>query len=310
MARYLLIDGGRSGLRAAVVDGERLVSRVYGRGLSYNRGESSDGMSEALGEAVLQAAGSNKTFDSVVVGLAPIDSRAVATAVATHVRSLVATAEVVATEDVVIHYAGALGPHPGAVIAAGTGAKALAVAPDGSSAASGAWGYILGDDGSGYWIGRQALAVAYCDLDGRAREPAIRTAAEELYGPLDLLSQELYREENPAGTVARFAARVAQLARSGDPLAASIWSRAAAELARSTIAAIRAVICPGEPVDVRWAGGLFAAGELLTEPFRRVILDAWPTARVGPGRGGPLDGALLLARQEVPALESLVFRTR
>jgi glucosamine kinase len=310
MARYLLIDGGRSGLRAVVIHGERAVTRVHGPGLPYNLGGSLEAVMRGLTDLVSRVPEHDQPFDSVVLGLAPITSQSGGEAVAAHLRTLVVATEVVATEDVVTHHAGALGPRPGVVIAAGTGVKALAVAADGRTAVAGAWGYILGDDGSGYAIGRRALAAAFRDLDGRSREPMIREAAEDVYGPLELLSQTLYGEDNPAATVARFVPRVAQLARNGDRLAAAIWSSAAIEMARSTLAATEAVFRPGEPVDIRWAGGLFGAGELLVGPFRDAVLAGWPTARVQPAGGGPLDGALLLARVAVPALEGLLFRSR
>lgn len=308
MANLLVIEGGRSRSSATVVSGAHEIERTKGRALPYCSGGSMDPLLSVLTDLVKSVAPHGGRFDAVVLGVPAISNRVGADVVAAHMHSLVVARTVVVTSDVAIHYAGALGQQSGVVVCAGTGVHALAAAPDGRSWSSGAWGYILGDDGSGYAIGRRALAAAFRDVDGRAREPAIRAAAEELYGPLDLLSVSLYCELIPVTTVARFAPPVAQLARDGNQLAAKIWSDAADEIARSTLAAAEALFRRGEPLDVRWTGGLFDAGELLVKPFCEGVIAGWPTACIRPASGGPVDGGLLLARATVPALEKLVYR--
>jgi N-acetylglucosamine kinase-like BadF-type ATPase len=308
MANLLVIEGGRSRSSATVVSDAHEVVRIDGLALPYLSGGSLDPLLSVLSDLVKSVVSHDRRFDAVVLGLAPIRNDADADVVAAHVRSLLVARTVVVTSDAVIHYAGALGGQPGVVVCAGTGVHALAATVDGRTWSSGAWGYILGDDGSGYAIGRRALAAAFRDLDGRAREPAIRAAAEELYGPLAFLSMSLYHEPNPVTTVARFAPRVAQLARDGNQLAARIWSDAADEIARSTLAAAEALFGRGEPLEVRWAGGLFDAGDLLVNPFCEAVLAGWPTACIRPATGGPVDGGLLLARATIPAIEKLVYR--
>lgn len=308
MANRLVIEGGRSRSSATVVSGAHEIKRINGAALPYFRGGSLDPLLSVLTDLVKSVGSHGGRFDAAILGLAPIRDSADAEVVAAHMRSLLVARTVVITHDAVIHYAGALGQQPGVVVSAGTGVHALAAAANGRTWSSGAWGYILGDDGSGYTIGRHALAAAFRDLDGRAREPAIRAAAEELYGPLDLLSVSLYYEPNPVTIVARFAPRVAQLARDGNQLAAKIWADAADEIARSTLAAAEALFRRGEPLEVRWTGGLFDAGGLLVDPFCEVVLAGWPTACIRPATGGPVDGGLLLARTTIPALEKLVYR--
>ena len=50
-----------------------------------------------------------------------------------------------------------IGHEPGVVIIAGTGSIAYGHNGQGQAARAGGWGYVLGDEGSGYWIGRHAL---------------------------------------------------------------------------------------------------------------------------------------------------------
>lgn len=307
-AKILVIEGGRSRSSATVVSGTDVIEQSIGPALPYFSNGSQDPLLSVLTGLVDSLAPNSRRFQAVVLGLATIRSGADADVVAAHLRSLLTVRTVVVTNDAVIQYAGALGKQPGVVVSAGTGVHALAAAADGRTWSSGAWGYILGDDGGGYAIGRRALAAAFRDLDGRANEPAIRAAAEEVYGPLASLSGSLYCEPNPVTTVARFAPRVAQLARDGNQLAAKIWSDAAEEVARSTLAAAYALFGRSELLEVRWAGGLFDAGELIVVPFCEELLAEWPTASIQSATGGPVDGGLLLAHAAIPALEKLVFR--
>ena len=76
------------------------------------------------------------------------------------------------TNDAVTSYVGAIGFEPGAVVAAGTGVIALAGDRDGNFARSDGWGYILGDDGGGYYIGGGDSPAHYA-----------RTMAGRLPGP-------------------------------------------------------------------------------------------------------------------------------
>jgi len=64
-----------------------------------------------------------------------------------------------------------LGAHqgrPGAIVAAGTGSVGEALWPDGRRGSVGGWGFPVGDEASGAWLGLRAMAHAQCAIDGRA----------------------------------------------------------------------------------------------------------------------------------------------
>ncbi|HEY9374350.1 BadF/BadG/BcrA/BcrD ATPase family protein, partial [Streptomyces sp.] len=85
--------------------------------------------------------------------------------------------------DAVTAYAGALGQRPGAVVAGGTGLIALGTDLTGWRRADG-WGHLLGDCGSGAWIGRAGLEAAMRAYDGRrGGSSALLARAEERFGP-------------------------------------------------------------------------------------------------------------------------------
>src|SRR4051794_15865174 len=140
---------------------------------------------------------------------------------------------VIVTNDAVTAYLGALGETPGAVIAAGTGA--IALASDGARwARADGHGTLLGDHGGGYWIGRRAVSLAL-----RGDAPDLLQRARTRFG--DELVRAIYDSADPTATIAGFAPEVAAAAREGDPIAARIWQDAGAELARPATDALRAL---------------------------------------------------------------------
>ncbi len=64
----------------------------------------------------------------------------------------------------------------GVVVVAGTGSIAYGRDAQGRAARAGGWGYVLGDEGSGYWLGRHALRAVVRAADGRGRTTSLTPA--------------------------------------------------------------------------------------------------------------------------------------
>ena len=307
MGRVLAIDGGRSGCRAAVVGPEGRESFGEGRGIPTLSGpEGLAGVVRAAGEAADRCEFNPETVAVVSAGLAGfLGSSQHAPALAEALARRLGIERVVLTGDVVTAYAGALGLQPGVVVAAGTGAVALAVAPD-AAARSDGWGHLLGDAGSGFWVGRRALEQALRAHDGRGGSPLLAGLAECHVGPLDELSSRVDTSVSPAATIAAFAVQVAEAAVRGDEVARSIWVDAAVELATTAAGCARRLFPAGASIPVSWSGGLFAAGgrdgTLLLDPFLRHLAELFPGAVPTPPAGDALAGATLLAGPEGPGL--------
>ena len=182
----------------------------------------------------------------------------------------------------------------GVALICGTGSIGYARATDGRSARAGGWGYVLGDEGSGYDIARHALRLATQTADGRAIAPTILQAALEHWGlsePQQLV-QQIYRSGMAAADIATLAQRIAALCEAGDAHAAAIVDEAAQELARIGLAAARQLGLQRPPLAL--AGGLFGASPRLREGI---------AARAGNALGPfvyvaePAQGALVIARR-------------
>jgi N-acetylglucosamine kinase-like BadF-type ATPase len=192
--------------------------------------------------------------------------------------------------DAVTAYVGALGPRPGAVLAAGTGLIALGTDLTRWRRADG-WGHLLGDCGSGAWIGRAGLEAALRAHDGRAGgSAALLARAEEMFGPMPELPGKLYPRSDRAAVLASFAPQVAACA-CDDPVAAGVLRAAARHMAESA-----AAVCPptGEPL-IALTGGLFKMGDPLLAPLNDELAARLPRARQVAAEGDPLHGSVRIA---------------
>lgn len=214
--------------------------------------------------------------------------------------------EIVLAADWVTAHLGAFAGGPGVVVAAGTGAVALGVGPDGSARKVDGDGFLFGDAGGGWWIGRAAVEAALRDTDGRASAPGLAAAVRARFGAdLHAAAWGLYAEPAAVDLVARLAPDVIALAGEGDPGAVPIVRRAAEELAASTAAAASAL--EGR-VPVAVTGRLLDPSGALGRHFAAALATALPRADLRPALGGPLDGAVTIAL-DGPGIHSSLIHT-
>jgi N-acetylglucosamine kinase-like BadF-type ATPase len=180
-------------------------------------------------------------------------------------------------------YAGALGLNPGVVIAAGTGAVALGSDLQGTWSRVDGWGYLVGDLGSGSWIGRTALQAALREADGRPDgSAALLTALRLHFGEPETMVAQLAEREDRAGLMAGF---VPHVEKAGDRISQEILTQAGAHLAETARSAIVT-----EPL-IATTGNLFRV-RAVRESFRANLPSHIEIRRPN---GSGVDGALLLA---------------
>lgn len=199
--------------------------------------------------------------------------------------------------DAVTALVGALGLGGGAVIAAGTGAVALGTDFGSVWKRVDGWGHVLGDLGSGSWIGAETLRRALRTADGVHDAARLLAAAERRLGPVDGWPRQIYSRDDRASVLASVVPDVVEAARDGDPTAVVILAEAGRHLA----ATLAAALVPGVPARAAAVGGVFEAGEFLLGPFRTAFRGHRPDAQLVPAAGTPLDGACTLALELVDA---------
>lgn len=182
----------------------------------------------------------------------------------------------------------------GAVIAAGTGVVTLGVGVRGVARVDG-WGHLVGDAGSGYWIGRAGLDAALRSYDGRGTPTALEEAATTEFGPLPELYMVLQAHPDRVAHIAGFARAVSVAAHADDTVAVEILQWAAAELADSVRAALRrSGHRPAVPVRVSWMGNVLANNALIRSRFIELLEESTPDVTVAAPYGDTLDGVALL----------------
>jgi len=202
----------------------------------------------------------------------------------------------IAEPDMVTAHAGAFGGGPGVIVIAGTGSIAYGKDAAGQQARSGGWGYAMGDEGSGYDIGRQALMAAARMEDGRGPHTSLLAALLDHFQLASLweVRTALYGGKISRPQIAALAPLVFQACRQGDEAAQWIVDQAACHLAQLATAVLGR-LCWEEPAYVTPVGGVFQAGETIMNPFQTKLKARCPDARVVPTRYPPVIGALLLA---------------
>ena len=160
------------------------------------------------------------------------------------------------TSDAHAALAGAFAGGPGGIVIAGTGSIALASTSDGRTARAGGHGFLLGDEGGGYWIGRRAVSASLAARDGTG--PATRLVElvpRVLRRDLDSVVAWVHRNPTDRQALAALVPQVARCAAEGDLVAAEIFTAAAEALARLATA-VRTRL--GEPnLPIAPVGGVF-----------------------------------------------------
>jgi len=185
----------------------------------------------------------------------------------------------------------------GIAVDAGTGSLAAGFNKRGERAGAGGLGTVLGDEGSGYWIGIQALRAALRAEDGREPPTRLQQAVREVLGLKHLreLIPLFYQKGLARHEVAALCPVVVEVAKQGDKKAQMILAEAGRELALAVIAVVRKLRMENETFPVVAFGSVFKAGELILGPFREAVLEVAPNAKIVVAHHAPVVGALVRA---------------
>lgn len=251
VSTVVVVDGGGTRSRAAVArgDGELLG---YAEGGPTNSRSSGDAEAATNVGAVIDAAlhsshGSAPAdqppeVTAVLVTSASVDTPAHAEVLAAGVRRVVpGSATIAVVADTLGCWAATADLAPAVAVIAGTGSAVLAGTLEQGSRRYGGWDYVLGDEGSGYALGRAGLRETLFVAEGSSGATAIAEAVKQRLGidETDELFDEVYKPEVDKARVASFATDVLDLAAKDDPDARRIVAEQAGLLADTVAAALR-----------------------------------------------------------------------
>lgn len=295
---YLGIDGGGSKTNCVVGDDSRILGRGQGAGCNVVRsGELLAG--QALRHAVTAAFASANITPSQVqrtaAGVAGAGRAEVREFVVRTLREVV-SGEILVSTDVESALEAAFGEGPGVVVVSGTGSIAWARNSAGETARAGGWGWAISDEGSGTWLGREAVAALF-----RARDCG-RTAAIEpaILGAWNLTDyQQLVVAVNatPQPDFGALLPHIVAAANAGDTLALEVFLSAGQSLAVLAGLAASRVFPAKANVPVAMSGGAFTHAPHLREAFHSSVKTLLPDATLSPDLADSVMGALRMARR-------------
>lgn len=292
------IDAGGSKTVALVADHS---GRVVGEGRGGGANLQTEGelqVEKVLHDVIERAMnGRFETPDAVCLGMAGVDRDSDGRVIRDVMRRLGFRQNTLIVNDALIALVAGAGASPGVVVISGTGSIAYGVSHRGLAARAGGWGPTLGDEGSGYWIGRRALEAVVRDVDGRGPRTALTSKVLEYFSLAspELLVSEVYHQPQGRRAIASLAPVVDRARANGDLVAAEIMIDAADELARAAGTVINRLDMRGEQFPILLAGGMLKRSEWLAAELERRMAEAAPRGAVLPLTEEPVVGALRLA---------------
>jgi glucosamine kinase len=290
--RIVGLDVGGSKTHAVLADGTGVLAETVVGSANI----ASVGVREATRQlsAALDQLGATE-IDGVCAGAAGADSPEQRDQLAALIGGLLPTARVEVVHDARLLLAAA-GLDTGIALISGTGSVAWGATPDGRSWRAGGWGYLLGDEGSGYGVARAAVQHVLGLLDRAAPPDRLTAALVEgcgLTGPQQL--QERFYANPERRHWAQQAGLVFALAADGDPAAVRIADDAAGALA-ALVATVAGVL--GSTGPLVCAGGLITHQPSLLARLRAGLAADSTTAGITDIRlldRDPVHGAVRLA---------------
>ncbi len=295
---FLGIDGGGSKTACLIGDEATLRGRATAPGSNVVRiGE--DLARQALHEAVQQACASAKATPAQIrracIGLAG-GARPEVRDVVHRIMAEILPGDIEVVGDMEIAMEAAFGDGPGVIVVAGTGSIAYGRNPQGQTARAGGWGFAISDEGSGYWIGRTAVATSVREGEQSADTCLLKAIAKS-WGVTTHSQVVMTANGTPSPDFAALFPIVLKAAEKQNKQARQVLTQAAAELVALAEEIMDRVFPDTAGVPVAMSGGVFAHSSQVREIFYNRLSKERPNVLLMEEVVEPVQGALRRARR-------------
>jgi len=285
-----------------------LLADEHGEILARARGEGAN--LQAVGELQVEkilhtvmalAIGDRRIVPAAIcLGIAGVDRPNDAAVVRSIMQRIGLHSRIVIVNDALIALETGAPGLPGVVIISGTGSIAYGRNAAGEAARSGGWGYVLGDEGSGYWIGRAALRAVLRAADLRGPSTVLTQMLLDHFqvSQPQLLLHEVYHHHLKPAAIGALASCVQTAFSEGDEAAVGILRGAADELEGAALSVARRLDLTGEAFTFILSGGIFRAVPWLVQELHGRLPLAAPHSETKLLDREPAEGAVTLALQE------------
>ena len=295
------IDAGGTKTVCLLADAQGAIV-AEGRGPGANLHTAGELAVEKVLHEAMEAAIGDRAITPVAIclGIAGVDRDDEARTVRAIMRRIGYKSRVLVINDALIGLVAGARDEPGIAINAGTGSIVYGRNAAFEAARAGGWGHMIGDEGSGYWIGRESLAAVMRAADGRG--PETRLTAEILthfnVDDESRLPRIVYDRELPRVSVAALGPIAQRVAEQGDAVAMRILERAAEELVLAARSVATRLEMRGDEFTFYLAGGVFRVVPWLAEELPRRLVEVAPRSQTQILLEEPAVGAVWLALAE------------
>jgi N-acetylglucosamine kinase-like BadF-type ATPase len=299
---YLGIDGGGTKTECVVGDDRSVLgSSVEGtikiRKVGVNAADQK--LEAAIHAACKQAGIPPGDIARTCIGLAGSSIPEVADWAYRALRHIV-PGDVAVVNDTVIAHRAAFSGGAGVLVIAGTGSNVLGINERGESARAGGWGPIISDEGSGFWIGRRAVAQAMRAHD-RGRPTELLNAIKQAWKLSSLEEVVSMANSNPPPDFASLLPEILRCSDRGDAVAQAILRSAAEELAHLALVVMTKLWPDSKEIAIAVTGGVFSHSPQIRQLFAEYIRAERAAVRVNLEPVHPVMGALAIARDGAPS---------
>ncbi len=297
---FLGFDGGATKTTGVAMDANRKILAEQTGGPSNFQIIGTDKASEnilAVAEAVIQDTGSDFSSIGVIyLGLTGAGRLRDADRMRDAFMELLAKRsyrlpEVRIGSDAIAALEGAFGGKPGVILISGTGSILFAKDENDRVHRVGGWGRYIGDEGSGYSIGRDCLTAVAKQMDGRGMETILSKYVGEEKG-LDTSQAIITGVYQSKLDLASLVPLVLRAADTGDEVAVGILTRAAGELAEHVQAVVPQLT---SGIHLVLSGSVIGSSNFLSRTLRALLLNRFPNLTIQTPEYPPAVGAALLA---------------
>lgn len=302
MAYYLGLDAGGTKTECAIAKDETILARVTGGAIKRMRVSDEDAhrhLDQILKSVAEQSGIGLDRISCVCVGLAGVNVPSVTDWVRRAFQTCV-SCEVLLCGDQEVALDAAFTGGPGVLVVAGTGTNFIARTSQGKLVRVGGWGPAVADEGSGIWIGKQAVRAVFDSID-RGDSTALWEAVRQAWNLSDIGSLLDLVNREPVPNFSLLAPIVAGCATQGDRYAERVLREAGEHL--GTYAGLvldrwwEAEPAPFAPPRLAYTGGILRNIAAVRETMCAAILYRHPDVRIEEKPTDPVMGALWRARK-------------